>query len=166
MSQKLKRASQLTFGELHLRQYFFDKWHSFAKASMATETIDVALLVWSMRDAFNEWKSLAWPRKFKSRRGLRSQKKGLLRLTSSADYSGFDFDDEATEDKKNEYLWPKQDYGIVSTAIDEMPFNEDGDNDEAQEMWQAAAFKDNEDIKSTSSRRSWFSSLLSKNKYK
>lgn len=187
MSQKLKRASQFTFGELNLRQFIFNKWRNFKNMSMATENIDVALLVWSLRDAMNEWKSLAWPRKHKSRRNLRVFKKGIFGQSQSMMIEG-EFDEDIGEyvDKKHEYMWPQQDYfgnTITSTTShNRSPIGHDDGHDlemvgdqQQQDRWQMAALMgeggdqeeeelEEEEKKSTTSKKSWFtfSSLRSR----
>ena len=165
MSQKLKRASQFTFGELNLRQYFFDKWRRYKNVSIASDTIDVALLVWGLRDAMNEWKSLAWPRRFKSRRNLRVIKSFF---GQSSSFMG-DESDEVS--KKNEYVWPQQErFGVLTSNLTQQAIPEDETPDYnqvyTQEMWQAGAFQDGlqaDDNKSATSLRSLntFSSLRS-----
>lgn len=134
MSKKLQRASQFTFGELNLRQYFFDKWRQYKNVSIATDTVDVALLVWGMRDALNEWKSLAWPRKFKSRRNLRVFKKSRFGRTTTTTLMEGEEDGDYVE-KKNEYLWPQQEkHGVVNmntfTPKEEEDEEEDDEEDE------------------------------------
>ena len=210
MSKKLQRASQFTFGELNLRQFFFDKWRHFKNISMATETVDVALLVWGLRDALNEWKSLAWPRKYKSRRNLRVFKKGLFGRTTSTFMEGEEEEMEGEFiENKNAYVWPQQEkYGVAVTSVTPgrkmNPSFEEGEQDEEEEeeeedaydsrnhhalpppsaqsqaQWQMAAFgaagkgggqggsesgseqSSQGGPQSTSSKKSWFSSLLSK----
>jgi hypothetical protein len=184
MSQKLKRASQFTFGELNLRQYFFDKWRHFKNISVATETIDVALLVWAMRDAMNEWKSLAWPRQYKSRRDLRVFKRGFFGQSPSTLIENDDEgDEELYVDKKHEYKWPQQEYfgNPVTPEVNRHHPNQDDEEDDdihalgaagtgqEQQKWQMAALMDEGsagagDEKSTASKRSWFtfSSLRSR----
>jgi len=178
MSQKLKRASQFTFADLNLRQFFFDKWHHFKNISMATETIDIALLVYSLRDAMNEWKSLAWPRRYRSRRNLRVFKKGFFGQTSTVIEEDEEEDGGGYVDKKNEYMWPQQEYygNPVVPEFGQPDSNQNGGGDKVedlhdlaggggeQEKWQMAALMGDGDDKSSASKRSWFtfSSLLSK----
>lgn len=220
MSKKLQRASQFTFGELNLRQFFFDKWRHFKNISMATETVDVALLVWGMRDAIKEWKSLAWPRKYKSRRNLRVFKKNRFGRTTTTTLMEGEEESEYIE-KKNEYLWPQQEkHGVAVTTspftgMNDNSFSQEDDEDEedqeeggeytgnptndyngnerdeppyveqpqSQAQWQMAAFgaaggdgggQDGSECgsdpvhvvhtggESVSSKKSWFSTLLSK----
>jgi hypothetical protein len=204
MSQKLKRASQFTFGELNLRQYFFEKWRFFKNIAMATETIDVALLVWGLRDALNEWKSLAWPRRFKSRRNLRELKKGFFRQSSTTllERDGEEEEEGEFVEKKNEYMWPVQEqYGAPILSPDEIYphsnefyeheeeeedcenyIDEQHQHEQQQQQWQMAAFgsagvsgseselgshqsqpqSQEGDLRSSTSKKSWFSSLLPK----
>jgi hypothetical protein len=62
--QKLKHSTKYLFADLHLREYCFRRWQKYLQASYAVQTIDVAMLLWKMRDLFYDWKVATWPRQY------------------------------------------------------------------------------------------------------
>jgi len=90
VAKRLQRASKYLLSDLNLREFCFQRWRMYVNAGMAIETMDVALLLWHLRDAFYDWKAITWPKKYNSH----GRKVLFKSLTSWTDAGGSFFGDD------------------------------------------------------------------------